>query len=78
MHINQTERRWLIDHGHDKNNGQKIERYPARIKVVEIHLNGIQVAREARWTAGYTEIPLSEAATAALKAGRNVLALHCR
>jgi len=44
----------------------------------EIFLNGVEVARESRWTSGYVEVPLPEAATRALRSGRNVLAIHCR
>lgn len=44
----------------------------------EIYLNGIEVTRLPRWTTGYTVAPLPEAAVHALRAGRNVLAIHCR
>jgi putative heme-binding domain-containing protein len=44
----------------------------------EVFLNGVEVAREPRWTTGYVELPLSPAATRALRRGRNVLAIHCR
>jgi hypothetical protein len=45
---------------------------------VEVFLNGKEVAREPRWTTGYIELPLSGEAATALRAGRNVLAIHCR
>lgn len=44
----------------------------------EVFLNGVEIAREARWTSGYVELPLPLAVTNALRAGRNVLAIHCR
>ena len=44
----------------------------------EVFLNGVPVAREPRWTTGYVELPLSPEAVAALRNGRNVLAIHCR
>jgi putative heme-binding domain-containing protein len=43
----------------------------------EVYLNGEQIAKEARWTAGYVEIPLNSRASRALKPGRNVIAIHC-
>jgi putative heme-binding domain-containing protein len=44
----------------------------------EIYLNGIEVARIARWTTGYIELPLGADGRRALRNGRNVLAIHCR
>jgi len=44
----------------------------------EVFLNGVQVAREPRWTTGYVELPLASTAVGALRNGRNVLAIHCR
>ncbi len=44
----------------------------------EVYLNGIEAVRLPRWTQGYTEIPLNNEAVRALRAGRNVLAIHCR
>ena len=44
----------------------------------EIFLNGVEVAREPRWTSGYVELPLTGVAAQALRSGRNVLAIHCR
>ena len=43
----------------------------------EIYLNGVEVASAGRWTTGYTEVPLSPEAVAALRPGRNTLAVHC-
>jgi hypothetical protein len=43
----------------------------------EIYVNGILGARLPRWTTGYVEVPLADAAVAALRPGRNVLAIHC-
>lgn len=45
---------------------------------VEVYLNGVAIAREPRWTSGYVDIPLSTEAAAALRDGKNVLAIHCR
>ena len=44
----------------------------------EVFLNGVEISRLARWTSGYTEAPLDNHAVAALRAGRNVIAIHCR
>lgn len=44
----------------------------------EVFLNGVEVAREPRWTSGYVELQLAPEATQALRSGRNVLAIHCR
>ncbi|WP_428306950.1 PQQ-dependent sugar dehydrogenase [Lacipirellula sp.] len=44
----------------------------------EIYLNGVEIARLPRWTSGYVEIPLTAEAISSLRAGRNVLAIHCR
>jgi hypothetical protein len=43
----------------------------------EIYINGVLGARLPRWTIGYVEVALADAAVAALKPGRNVLAIHC-
>jgi putative heme-binding domain-containing protein len=43
----------------------------------EIYVNGVLGARLPRWTTGYVEVPLADAAVAALQPGRNVLAIHC-
>jgi hypothetical protein len=43
----------------------------------EVYINGIEVARLNRWTTGYTEVPLSPDGIAAIKLGRNTLAVHC-
>jgi hypothetical protein len=44
---------------------------------VEIYLNGVLAAKLTGYTTGYKEVPISEAARKALKAGGNVLAVHC-
>jgi putative heme-binding domain-containing protein len=41
----------------------------------EVYLNGIRVAQLCGWTTGYVELPLESAA--ALRPGKNVLAVHC-
>ena len=43
-----------------------------------VYLNGQLVAEPPGFTSDYVMIPLSAEARAALKAGRNVLAVHCR
>jgi putative heme-binding domain-containing protein len=43
----------------------------------EIYVNGVLGARLPRWTTGYAEVALADAAVAALQPGRNVLAIHC-
>jgi putative heme-binding domain-containing protein len=43
-----------------------------------VYLNGQMVARLPRSTTEYIETPLGDDAVRALRAGRNVLALHCR
>ena len=43
----------------------------------EVYLNGVLAARVRRWTSGYDEFPILPAARATLKAGKNVIAVHC-
>ena len=43
----------------------------------EIYLNGVLAAKLARWTGGYEDVAISPEAAATLKAGRNILAVHC-
>jgi len=43
----------------------------------EIYLNGVLGARLPRWTTGYVEVSLTDEAIAAIRPGRNVLAIHC-
>jgi hypothetical protein len=44
----------------------------------EVYLNGVLAATATGYTACYVEVPLTAAGKAALKAGRNTLAVHCR
>jgi putative heme-binding domain-containing protein len=44
---------------------------------VEVYINGVEAARLPRWTTGYIEVPLTGAAVQAVRAGRNVIAIHC-
>jgi hypothetical protein len=44
----------------------------------EIYLNGVLAARPARWSDNYRELEIRPDARAALKPGRNVMAVHCR
>jgi len=43
----------------------------------EVYLNGTRVARVPRWTQAYEDVVLDGDALEALRAGRNVLAIHC-
>ena len=43
----------------------------------EIYINGVLAATVTGFTGDYTETPMSDAARAALKPGRNVFAVHC-
>ena len=43
----------------------------------EIYLNGVLAARVSGYTTEYDAIPIAPAARAALKPGKNVLAVHC-
>jgi hypothetical protein len=45
---------------------------------VEIYLNGVLAAKAARHTTSYEELPIAAAARAALRPGKNVLAVHCK
>jgi hypothetical protein len=45
---------------------------------VEIYLNGVLALRAGGFATGYDAFPLNAAAKAALKPGRNVIAVHCR
>ncbi len=57
-----TELHWSLHHDED----------------AEIYLNGVLVATFSGYVTDYEIVPLSPAARAALKPGRNVLAVHCR
>ena len=46
--------------------------------VADVYLNGRLVAEPSGYTTGYVMIPLDEEARAALKPGRNVIAVRCR
>ncbi len=43
----------------------------------EVYLNGVLAARPRGFTSGYTDMPLDAAAIKALRAGSNLLAIHC-
>jgi hypothetical protein len=45
---------------------------------VEIYLNGVLAASANGYTVEYEPLPVNPAAKAAIKAGKNVLAVHCR
>lgn len=44
----------------------------------ELYVNGVEASRVTRWATGYAELPLTAEGIAALRPGRNVLAIHCR
>ena len=44
----------------------------------DVYINGIPVVRLSGFTSDYAEIPLSKAGRAALKAGKNVIAVHVK
>ena len=43
----------------------------------EVYINGVLAMKVAGWTTSYDVFPLSEAAKAALKPGKNLVAIHC-
>jgi hypothetical protein len=44
----------------------------------EVYINGVLAAKVAGFTTGYEEVPISKEATAALKSGKNLIAIHCK
>ena len=44
---------------------------------VEIYINGVLAAKEEGYLSKYEPVAISAAAKAALKAGRNLIAVHC-
>ena len=44
----------------------------------EIYVNGVEAAQLPRWTSGYVDVPIHADAARTLRAGRNVMAIHCR
>lgn len=45
---------------------------------VEIYVNGILAASATGYTGGYVELPMTPAGRAALRPGKNLIAVHCR
>jgi hypothetical protein len=43
----------------------------------EVYLNGVLAASLSGFDINYEDVPLTVAAAAALKAGKNVIAIHC-
>ncbi|MES1180294.1 MAG: glycoside hydrolase family 2, partial [Verrucomicrobiota bacterium] len=43
----------------------------------EIYVNGVLAATTKGYNTGYEQIPLNEAGRAALKSGKNIIAVHC-
>jgi hypothetical protein len=44
----------------------------------EIYINGVLAGKFTEWTTDYEEAPITSEGKAAIKAGKNILALHCR
>lgn len=44
----------------------------------EVYINGVLAAEASGFTVGYEEFPLSPKGRAALKTGKNVIAIHCK
>jgi hypothetical protein len=45
---------------------------------VQIYVNGVLALEKSGWTTSYDAVPLTGAAKAALKAGSNLIAIHCQ
>jgi hypothetical protein len=45
---------------------------------MDVYINGVLAASAAGFTTDYEEVPLTPAGKAALKAGKNVIAVRCR
>lgn len=45
---------------------------------VEVYLNGVLAVKRSGYTTGYLFVPITAEASAALKAGANTIAIHCR
>ena len=43
----------------------------------EVYLNGVLAARAVGYSTDYEETPISDAARAAIRPGKNLLAIHC-
>ena len=43
----------------------------------EVYINGVQALRASGFSTGYDAVPLNRRGQAALKPGRNVIAIHC-
>lgn len=54
---------WLLSIYHDED--------------AEFFINGIEAARVTDYTVGYITVPISKAAATSLKAGENIIAIHC-
>ncbi len=44
----------------------------------EIYINGVHVMKVKGYNKDYAEFPLTEQAVAALKPGKNIIAVHCQ
>jgi hypothetical protein len=44
----------------------------------EVYINGVLALKTSGWVGSYDVFPLTEAGRAALKPGKNTIAIHCR
>ncbi|HET7625839.1 MAG TPA: DUF5127 domain-containing protein [Verrucomicrobiae bacterium] len=61
-----------------KNKLKDIELWLHHDEDVQVYINGILVAKKSGWTTSYDALPLDKSGMAALKAGMNLIAIHCR
>jgi hypothetical protein len=57
---------------------QNVELWVHHDDDVQIYVNGILAVQSTGWTTCYDAVPLSKLAKAGLKAGKNLIAIHCR
>ncbi len=50
---------------------------PAGAPFPEVYINGVLALRTSGYTSGYEAFPLTAAGKAALKPGKNLIAIHC-
>lgn len=57
--------------------GRQLYLFVHHDEAVEIYLNGVLANKTPKYTTGYEELPISDAARATLKPGKNHMAVHC-